>query len=66
MLKLVAIILLCLILLSLASGVFFLFKDSNNQNRVVTSLTVRVILSIALILVLLIGYFTGQIQPHGF
>jgi len=64
MFKLTAIILLCLILLSLASGAIFLFKDSDNQNRVVTSLTVRIVLSIALIVVLLAGYFTGELQPH--
>ena len=64
MFKLTAIILLCLILLSLASGAIFLLKDSDDQNRVVTSLTVRIVLSIALIAVLLIGYFTGQLQPH--
>ena len=66
MLKILAIIVLSLILLSLASGVFFLFKDQDNRNRVVTSLTVRVILSILLIAILVIGYMTGQIQPHGF
>jgi len=66
MLKQLALIILGLILLSLASGVFFLFKDSGNQNRVVTSLTVRIILSIALIAVLIIGYLTGQITPHRF
>ncbi len=66
MLKLLAIVVLCLILLSLASGVFFLFRDSDNRTRVVTSLTVRVILSILLIAILIIGYMTGQIQPHGF
>ena len=66
MLKILAIIVLCLILLSLASGVFFLFRDSDNRNRVVTSLTIRVILSILLITILIIGYVTGQIQPHGF
>lgn len=64
MFKLTAIVLLCLILLSLASGAIFLFKDSDNQNRVVTSLTVRIVLSIALIVVLLVGYFTGELQPH--
>ena len=66
MLKILAIVILGLILLSLASSVVFLFKDSGNQKRVVTSLTVRVALSVALILVLIIGFLTGQIQPHGF
>lgn len=64
MFKLTAIVLLCLILLSLASGAIFLFKDSDDQNRVVTSLTLRIALSIALIAVLLLGYFSGELQPH--
>lgn len=66
MFKTIAIILLLLILLSLLSGVVFLFKDAGNQKRMVTSLTIRVILSVLLILVLVVGYFTGNIQPNNF
>ncbi len=65
MIKIAAVIVLILILLSLLSGVVFLFKDSGDQKRVVTSLTVRVVLSIVLIVLLVVGYFTGQIHPHG-
>lgn len=53
-----------LILISLGSGVFFLQKDSNNDTRLVKSLTVRVVLSISLIALIVIGYATGQITPH--
>jgi hypothetical protein len=53
-----------LILISLGSGVFFLQKDSNNETRLVKSLTVRVVLSISLIALIIIGYSTGQITPH--
>ena len=66
MIKTIAIILLLLILLSLLSGVVFLFKDAGNQKRMVTSLTIRVVLSVLLILVLVVGYFTGSIQPNNF
>ena len=66
MLNLLAIKIKCQLMLHHARGVIFLFKDSDNRNRVVTSLTVRVILSILLIAILIIGYMTGQIQPHGF
>jgi len=55
---------IALILLSLASGVFFLRKDSNEDKRVVKSLTVRVVLSITLIALIIIGFVTGQITPH--
>lgn len=66
MFKTVAIILLLLILASLFSGVIFLFKDTGKDKRMVTSLTIRVVLSVLLILVLVVGYFTGNIQPHRF
>jgi len=56
---------LLLILVSLFSGMFFLVKDDQGGKRLVTSLTFRVSLSFSLIALLLIGYFTGQIQPHG-
>ena len=63
--KTLIIINIILILLSLGAGVFFLRKDGNEETRVVKSLTVRVILSITLISLIIVGYLTGQIQPHG-
>ncbi|HEB81781.1 MAG TPA: twin transmembrane helix small protein [Gammaproteobacteria bacterium] len=54
-----------LILASLASGVFFLVKDDGKSNRVVTSLTVRITLSITLFLLLFAGYYFGDLRPHG-
>ena len=62
--KILILINLALILLSLASGVFFLAKDDGKTNRVVTSLTVRVVLSFTLIALLIAGFFTGAIVPH--
>ena len=62
--KILILINLALILLSLASGVFFLAKDDGKTNRVVTSLTVRVLLSFTLIALLVAGFFTGAIAPH--
>jgi Protein of unknown function (DUF2909) len=54
-----------LILLSLGSGMFFLAKDGGKTNRVVTSLTVRVVLSISLFILLFAGYYFGDLKPHG-
>ncbi len=65
MFKTLIIINLVLIIISLISGAFFLAKEKENSNRIVTSLTIRVGLSICLICLLLIGYFTGNLQPHG-
>ena len=65
MIKTLIIINFILILISLGSGVVFLAKDDGKSNRVVTSLTVRIILSISLFALLFIGYYMGEIQPHG-
>jgi len=64
MFKILILINLALILLSLASGVFFLARDEGKSNRVVTSLTFRVVLSFTLIVLLVTGFFTGAIAPH--
>lgn len=66
MFKTLIIINLILILISLFSGVFFLAKDNGKSNRIVRSLTIRVALSICLICLLLIGYYTGNLQPNSF
>ncbi len=63
--KTLIIINIALILASLGAGVFFLRKDGNKETRLVKSLTVRVGLSIALIALIIIGFATGQITPHG-
>jgi amino acid transporter len=63
--KIIIVLLLLAVLISLASGMFFLVQDQGESDRTVKSLTVRITLSIALFLMLIIGYFTGLIQPHG-
>ena len=63
--KIIIVLLLLAVLVSLASGMFFLVQDEGESDRTVKSLTVRITLSIALFLMLIIGYFTGIIRPHG-
>ena len=63
--KIVIFILLGLILISLGSGLLFLVRDQGKTRRVISSLTVRIVLSISLFIMLLIGYATGLIKPHG-
>ena len=63
--KIIIVLLLLAVLVSLASGMFFLVKDEGESDRTVKSLTLRITLSIALFLMLIVGYFTGMIQPHG-
>ena len=64
MCKTLIVINLILILISLFSGVIFLAKDDGQTNRIVTSLTIRVSLSVCLILLMLDCYFTGNLQPN--
>ncbi len=63
--KVLIIILLIAILISLASGMFYMIKDKGKTRRVVTSLSVRIILSVLLFILLFVGYVTGLIKPHG-
>ena len=64
MIKTLIVINFILILLSLASGMFFLAKDDGKSKRVVTSLTVRVALSITLFILVFTGYYLGELQPR--
>ena len=63
--KIYIFILLILIGVSLASGLFFLAKDDSASKRLVTSLTFRIILSILLFVSLIVGFMFGWITPHG-
>jgi len=63
--KLLILFVLLLIILSLSSGIVFLIKDKGESNRTVQSLTVRIVLSMALFILLFIGFKYDLIQPHG-
>ena len=63
--KTVIVVLLLVILISLASGLVFLIRDKGKSDRTVKSLTLRIVLSIALFILLFIGFATGLIKPHG-
>jgi hypothetical protein len=63
--KIVIVLLLIIILFSLTSGMIFLVRDKGQSNRMVKSLTIRIVLSITLFILLFIGFRMGWIQPHG-
>lgn len=50
---------------SLFSGLFFLLKDKGDSERTVKALTVRIALSVSLFALLMIGYASGLVKPHG-
>jgi len=63
--KILIITLLVVIIGALTSGMFFLVHDKGTSTRTVKSLTWRIVLSIALFILLFIGFATGLIKPHG-
>ncbi|MDR7050455.1 hypothetical protein J2X54_002936 [Duganella sp. 3397] len=63
--KIVVAIAFVLIIGSLGSALFFLMRDKGKSNNTVRSLAVRVGLSIALFVMILVAYKLGYIQPTG-
>ncbi len=62
--KLIILLLLLAIVVSLFSGLFFMMRDDSKTSRMLTSLKLRVGLSIALLLFLLLSWSQGWITPH--
>ena len=53
------------ILISLGFGMVFLLKDGGKTDRTAKALTVRIVLSVSLFALIMLGVFTGHIRPHG-
>lgn len=64
MLKAVILVLLIGVVLSLFSGLVFLFKDSDRQDsrRTLYALGIRITLAAALLLTVFYGLYTGQLR----
>ena len=64
--KIVVILFLVFIVASLGSALYFLIKDKGKGERTVKALTVRVVLSVVLFALLMLGFYfgfiTGKIQ----
>lgn len=61
--KILVVILLLLVVGSLFSALFFMYRDKGNSKRMVTALTFRIALSVAVFLVVIGSYYFGLI-PH--
>ena len=61
--KILVVGLLFLVIVSLFSGLYFMYRDKGDSKRMVNALTIRVALSIVIFLVLMGSYFFGLI-PH--
>ena len=65
LIKIIVVILFLCILASLGSGLIYLIKDQGKTKRTANALTLRIAISLIAFLLLIIGYFSGLIQPHG-
>jgi FtsH-binding integral membrane protein len=57
--KILVVILLFLVIVSLFSALFFMYRDKGNSKRMVTALTFRIALSVAIFLILIGSYYFG-------
>jgi hypothetical protein len=60
----VVLVFIAFILLSLFSALFYLLKDKAGSTRTVKALTLRVVLSITLFVLLLLGFHFGFITQR--
>ena len=60
--KMIVLILLLMVVISLFSGLFFLVKDKGQTKRTVNALSIRIGLSILIIVVVMIAAATGVID----
>jgi hypothetical protein len=60
----VVLLFIAIILFSLFSALFFLLKDRGGSTRTAKALTVRVVLSITLFVLLLLGFHFGFITQR--
>ena len=67
MFKIPVLLVLAFIVFSLGQGMYYLAKDDGDEDktRVVRALTVRIVLSLTLFGLLILGYMLGLLQPHG-
>jgi Protein of unknown function (DUF2909) len=63
--KIVILVLLFAVLVSLFSGLYFVYKDKGQSNRAVISLTIRIALSVLVFVILIVSYYFGWIPQSG-
>jgi len=63
--KVIVVLFLLAILGSLGSGLYYLMKDKGSSDRTVRALTIRISLSVLLFILMMLGYLTGLLHPHG-
>ena len=66
MFKFAIITLLILIIYNLVMGFVYILKDKSSSSRGLTSLKTRIILSVLLFTLLIVGYYMDMIKPNNF
>jgi hypothetical protein len=62
--RIIVILFIIVILGSLGSALYYMVKDHGTTERTAKALTIRVALSIALFLLLMLGFYTGLIKTQ--
>ena len=63
--KLIIVAFLLVILYNLGAGLYYMLTDKGQTDRTVNALTRRIAVSVVLILLIILGIWTGVIRPHG-
>ena len=63
--KILVIACLVAIVFSLGSALFHLSRGKGDPKKMVRALTIRVALSVALFILLMLAWYNGLITPHG-
>jgi hypothetical protein len=63
--EILIVITLVAIIASLGHALFSMSSGPTDSKAMVRALTIRITLSVALFAMLMIGWYTGHIQPHG-
>lgn len=59
--KILVVVMLLLVVGSLFSALYFMYRDKGNSKRMVTALTFRIVLSVSIFLILIGSYYFGLI-----
>jgi len=65
-LDLIVIVMFVAVLASLATALGFLLRSRGSSRGLANALTVRVALSVLLFVLLMVAWYAGLIEPHGF
>jgi hypothetical protein len=63
--KILVLVTLVAIVFSLGSALFHLSRGKGDPKKMVRALTIRVGLSVALFILLMVAWYNGLISPHG-